>query len=482
VRILSCYFLELGPDLRKGLGESSGIPHLAKNERDVGHPDFSSGEERKRQSLDGLRPGFLIPCTLVRTWIMRDMGHKSVVNWAVVIILAWGPGSRCQTATGTNAKDLNDCRVQEVVSLPGSHQFASSFLEAIATDPDPKATDANVIWGLNADLSSRVPSSDRALFISKSSDGGKTWIAVARVDSKYLNAGIGEGERNGLGVAPGGNDFVITTQMGAFQVIPQSDPADARVVPIEGIVESHPDPTITITKKEGEPVKGGAVLITADGKHMVISYGYFDLDPHIFAYHRADDGTWLKDGPLPPLPTRMDILSMDFGDPKSRDRDALYVGTGDQAFRFDRRTQTWTRVGGVGADSAIHGMSTVGGLHLAACWGIYNPVGGVTVDRVTHARFLLHRDSDETGPNIRAYSIEVDPLRPKREVITAITGVYTSRDGGRTWKRLNGLPDQEFRSAHFNADGTVIVSGIAGTFLANPFSKACSFRLETRGD
>jgi glycosyltransferase involved in cell wall biosynthesis len=32
-------------------GESSGIPHLAKNERDVGHPDFSSGEEREKTDL-----------------------------------------------------------------------------------------------------------------------------------------------------------------------------------------------------------------------------------------------------------------------------------------------------------------------------------------------------------------------------------------------------------------------------------------------
>jgi photosystem II stability/assembly factor-like uncharacterized protein len=58
--------------------------------------------------------------------------------------------------------------------------------------------------------------------------------------------------------------------------------------------------------------------------------------------------------------------------------------------------------------------------------------------------------------------------------------VYTSRDSGKTWKRINDLPEEEFRSAHFNADGTVIVSGIAGTFLANPFSNACSPHLKTR--
>ncbi len=265
-------------------------------------------------------------------------------------------------------------------------------------------------------------------------------------------------------------------------MLPQASPVEAVVRPIEGLLESQPVPQVTITKSVGEPIKGGSVLITADGKHMVISYGYFDRDPHILAYRKADNGSWVKDGPLPPLPTTMDVLSMQFGDQKGPYRHFLFVGTGDQAYRFNPETKTWIRIGGVGADSAIHGMSTVGGLHLAACWGIYNPAGGVTVDRVTHARFLLHRDSDETGPNIRAYSIEVDPLKPKREVITAVTGVYTSSDGGKTWKRLSGLPDEEFRSAHFNGDGTVIVSGIAGTFLANPFSKACSFHLRTRDE
>jgi hypothetical protein len=404
---------------------------------------------------------------------------KILVEFAAVLVMAWGRISLPQTAS-TVYEVLNSCRIHEVKDLPGSHQFASGFIEAIATDP--MAKDPNVVWGLTADLSSKVPPEDRALYVSKSIDGGKTWTEMARVDSKYLDAGIGEGERNGLGVAPGGNEFVITTQRGAFQVFPQASPADAVVKPIEGLLESQRVPRVTITKRKGEPVKGGSVLITADGKHMVISYGYFDRDPHIFAYQKADDGSWVKDGPLPAIPTTMDILSMQFGDQKGPYRHYLFVGTGDQAFRFNPETKKWIRIGGVGADSAIHGMSTVGGLHLAACWGIYNPAGGVTVDRVTHARFLLHRDSDETGPNIRAYSIEVDPLKPKREVITAITGVYASSDGGKTWKRLNGLPDEEFRSAHFNADGTVIVSGIAGTFLANPFSKACSFHLRTRDE
>ena len=105
------------------------------------------------------------------------------------------------------------------------------------------------------------------------------------------------------------------------------------------------------------------------------------------------------------------------------------------------------RITGVGADSSIHSMTTVGGLHLAACWGVYEPVNAGSVARVTHARFLLHRAKDVVGPNIRAYGIEVDPARHNRQVLTAITGVYVTKDRGRSWRRLNDLPEGEFHSA-----------------------------------
>ncbi len=137
-----------------------------------------------------------------------------------VPLMAWG-----QTPLPQTAED--SCHVRQVTSLPGSGEFASDFLEAMANDPDPKARDANVVWGLTADLSSRVAAQDRAMYISKSIDSGKTWTVVARIDSKYFDADIGEGERNGLGVVPGGREFVITTQLGAFQVLPQPGTSDA---------------------------------------------------------------------------------------------------------------------------------------------------------------------------------------------------------------------------------------------------------------
>jgi hypothetical protein len=383
-------------------------------------------------------------------------------------LVAWGQATSPQTPA--------NCQLYEVKSLPGSHHFAADFLETMVSDPK----DPNVVWGLTADLSDTVPAPDRALYISKSTNGGKTWTTVARVDSRYFDANIAEGLRNGLSVAPGGTDFVITTQEGAFQVFPQSGDSADVVKSIAGPRIPHPLPRLSIPKNEGDPVRAGVVQMTADGKHMIVGYGYFDLNPQLFTYHRDDHSSWIEDGTLPHLPTDLDIFSMQFANPKSRHPASLYVGTGDQAYRLNLRTKKWTRIAGVGPDSAIHSMTTVGGLHLAACWGVYEPVSADAVERVTHARFLLHRAKDEVGPNIRAYGIEVDPAMRNRQVLTAITGVYTSSDGGKSWKRVNDLPEGEFHSAHFNADATVILSGFPGTFVANPFSNACSPHLKTR--
>jgi hypothetical protein len=383
----------------------------------------------------------------------------------------WGQAQIASDA----AKDLDSCRVHEVRNLPGSHYFGSDFIEAMDGDPSLRAKDRNVVWAVTADLSSKVPAQDRAIYISKSSDGGKIWSQVARVDSRYFDADIGEGERNGFSVFPGGTEFVLTTQRGAFQIVPQPNSTDAVVRSIPGPRVVQPDTTVTIPKKVGDPVTANVVRITPDGKRLMVGYGYFDMSPQLLTYRRSADGSWVQAGRMPQPPTQMDLLSMQFG------ANSLYVGTGDQAFHLKAHAKSWTMITGVGPDSAIQSISTVGGPHLAACWGVYNPTSADSVLRVTHASFLLHRDEDEAGSNIRAFNVDVDPARPSHEIATSLTGVYFSKDHGWHWLRLNDLPDGEFRSARFNPeDGTVIVSGIEGTFLVNPFSPHCAARLKTR--
>lgn len=386
-----------------------------------------------------------------------------------------------------HSQDPAACRIRQVTTLPGSHLFDADFIEAFATDPEsmaPHAPSSSALFALTADLNPSVPPERRALYISRSTNGGATWTPIARIAPRYFNARISEGLRNSLIVAPGATDFVVTTQLGAFQVISQShthaDPSAPVIIPIAGPrVPDSPSP-VTIAKKPGDPIRAGVALITADGRRLVIAYGYFDDNPQLITYHRGPHRAWVLDGTLPHLPSDLDIFSMQFDDPANPLPGSLYVGTGDQAYRLDLSTNQWTRIAGVGPDSAIHSISTVAGLHLAACWGVYTPVTADSVRRVTAARFLLHRGKDQVGPNIRAYAIAVDPRRPNREVLAVITGVYTSSDSGQSWRRLNDLPEGEFHSAHFNPDGSVLVSGYPGTFLTNPFSPACSPRLKTR--
>ncbi len=390
--------------------------------------------------------------------------------------LTWAQAAWAQSAAPPTQQS-GECHIYQVTSLPGSHQFASDFIEAIAGDP--ASPTSNLIFALTADLSSEVPSYNRALYISKSTNGGASFTPIVRLGSKYFDANISEGLRNGLGVSPGGNEFIITSQRGAFQVIPQPRTLVPLVRQIDGPKISPQNALVAAPKSEGDPVRASVVEMTADGSRMLIAYGYFDRDPQIISYHRAG-GLWVSDGPLPHVPSTMDVFSMQFDDPKKINPHSLYVGTGDQAYRLDLTTNQWTRISGVGPDSAIHGMTTVGGLHLAACWSVYNPISEDVVQRAGKGKFFYHRAEDQVSPDVRAYSVEVDPASTNREVLTSLTGVYISKDNGQTWLRFNDLPDAEFHSAHFNPDGSVILSGPIGTFLTNPFSDACSPHLKTR--
>ena len=196
-------------------------------------------------------------------------------------------------------RPLGDRHVHEVTDLPGSHQFASDFIETMATDPDPdsgrRSDDPSTVFALTADIGSKVPADRQAIYLSKSINGGATWTPIARLDSRYFNAQISEGARNGLAVAPGATDFVITTQDGALQIIPQRNLSAPIVKSIDGPRVPHDRSSIIIAKKDDDPVRAGVVLITADGEHMIVGYGYFDDNPQLFTYHR-EHGSWIVDG------------------------------------------------------------------------------------------------------------------------------------------------------------------------------------------
>src|SRR5215469_15725458 len=190
----------------------------------------------------------------------------------VYSVTAWGQTARkAAPASARYEPAANDepesCRVHQVTAFPGSHQFATDFIETIATDPDPADDRHDAIWGLTADLSENVPPQQQAMYISKSTDGGATWTPVAHLDSRYFDAQIAEGLRNGLAVLPGGKEFVITTQRGAFQVLAQPDSYKPVVRPIPGPLVPDAPTKIPITKKSGEPVRANVVAVTADGEH-----------------------------------------------------------------------------------------------------------------------------------------------------------------------------------------------------------------------
>ena len=403
----------------------------------------------------------------------------TIIRWTRVLgLLLVSSAALAAQPTSSVADDLDHCRVHRVTEFPGSHKFGSDFVETLAEDP--ASDDPDQIYGLTADLSDSVPWAERAMYISRSDDGGATWTELARLDGRYFDAALGEGIFNGLAVAPGATSFIVTTQRGAFQVFPATAGAAAGIMPIPGPRVPASSPKVEIAKRPGDPVRGNVVAMTGDGNRMIIGYGYFDLDPKLYAYHRGNGGAWVEDGALPAPPTQMDLLSAGYDAPAKPNPGYLYLGTGDQAFMLNLRDRRWSEVEGVGPDSAIHGMNVLGGLHLAACWGIYNPTGPGMVSRVLNASFLLHRSTDETGSNLRTYSIDVDRLRPEREVVSSLTGTYITGDRSRTWSRIAGLPEEEFRTAHFNSDGSILVSGIAGTFLVNPFSDACAPQLKRR--
>jgi hypothetical protein len=392
---------------------------------------------------------------------------------------------------------LGSCATQRV-SVPGSHQYASEFMEKIVSAPNANPP---ALFGISADLSSAaVKSNQEAMHISKSTDGGKTWTEVSKIKSDYYS--ISDGLYNGLGVSVDGKNIAFTTKKGVFALNPNGNPTDAftKLSPAD---DSQPAAT--------------DVQISPDGKHMAASYGFFDQKATVVTYH-LENGAWKKDM-IAPITSGSNVISLQY-DPSGK----LYAGTGNQVFAFNTASSQWNQIpitlSGTTKtqsgktitttkavnDVSVYGMTfTQAGTapnftykpNLAAtCWGVFN-LPAQTISRG------------------RTYSVVANPKNPMQVVRTTAMGASFSTDGGKTWNPVPGLPEcestvtpgqmitksssaacadtwnvktgktpahakmdpelypSEFRTAQFNDDGTLLISGTSGTFLTNPFSTSC---------
>ena len=120
---------------------------------------------------------------------------------------------------GDAKDDLDSCRVHRVTGLPGSHQFASDFIETIASDPDPDAEDpAMFIWGLTGGCSERVLAGIELCTYRNRPMVGRHGLRLREwIRDILMRASLRVCVTDWI-VAPGGDYFVITTQRGAFQV------------------------------------------------------------------------------------------------------------------------------------------------------------------------------------------------------------------------------------------------------------------------
>jgi hypothetical protein len=369
----------------------------------------------------------------------------------------------------TVEKDLAQCRAHQIKTLPGSDEFDSHFMESISEDPQ----NPEILYGLTADLSSKVSPKNQAMYVSRSSDGGKTWVPVARINSNFFDASKAEGLYNHLAVSPGGSDLVFTSKTGAyhFSLPPEGEPGnnpsgvpDADLIPLAGPQGS--DGYAQAVKIDPNPDSQGRM-------HMAVSYNRTNEGSQILEYH-FDGSQWEKDSKdVPKLPTTGTILSLNFDSDSN-----CYMGSGDQAFRLDAKSKQWTKISGVGSDAAIAAISTTGGLHLATCGGVYTPgANNKSVVKAKSDSFEWISWKDNTHTLLRASDISVNPKNPDQMVVAAPSGVYLSRDGGKKWGKmdLEGFPSSDrYATAHIDAKGTVVVSGDNGTYVAKPFAKGCS--------
>jgi hypothetical protein len=371
------------------------------------------------------------------------------------------------------------------ITVPGN-----SFIENMTADP----SSPNTFYGINTE----TPSSGLDRLI-KSVDGGRTWQVVTPLpdlhDSNISNRIAVTGDGKGIVIAGTTGLFVSNDQGAHFSKLDDAVMKNLSDVKISGNV-------------------------------MIVGYGLFNGGNSGVKIFDRKDGAWVarssdhQPEPLNQYEAKQAAAGVcgagyqaqsyvdghcNFSavagqtvrsigiDPKNPD--VLYAGTGSGVRRWDPQNG-WSDIShGVLSDSNVPNIQTdnkTGRLLMSTCNGIYQaqvdqPSEPVDPSQIAFQRLESHDFLVEgEGPlrkshygSLRTYEVLANPSNPDQIVAVADTGVYLSNDDGDKWSRVQSgaLDDSagvakgkvsEFRSVLWLGDGSVEVSGSAGTFLFKP--------------
>ena len=145
------------------------------------------------------------------------------------------------------------------VQIPNGGGFGGQFLKGLAADPD----DPTVLYGMTQNFDG--PSAKNMAFLSKSTDGGKTWVLIQRIEDQANSAtpifSGGIDVKIPLVVGKGSpKSFVFGSKVGLFQIVPPSSS-----------VQALRKPAATSAK---ETVGANDIKLSEDGERMVVSINH----------------------------------------------------------------------------------------------------------------------------------------------------------------------------------------------------------------
>jgi hypothetical protein len=337
-----------------------------------------------------------------------------------------------------------------------------------------------------------VSQTDSTINLYNSVDDGNSWQLVNR----FINMAKNPSRTLRMTVSEGAQDIIIGTDRGAF-------------------VSSDQGASFSQIGKSG--TQAVDVKLSEKGDRLIVGYRLTQgSDVEIF---EKKNGVW---SPSAQQPTGLDeysakgaqaekdsghharfyangvnLYSVQF-DPNHPD--VIYAGAGNQLYRWDS-AGGWALLGkNVHDDSTVYNIDidkTTGRLLMSTCNGVYQADSNQsdpTFTRIGNGTFLWRQGKggdggragydptagvDHASPKnaLRALDVSVDPFDPTKIAATADTGIYTSNDSGKTWKRLEGgdwseVPDHaatdDIRTAAWTQDGSVVFSSNDTTYRATP--------------